>query len=134
MGLFDTILGGIEAKDTQHAALYAEVGSLVNQAGGVSGLEQQFQQKGLGGVISGWISNGPNPGISGEQIVDALGKDKITAIAAKAGLTEDQVAAGVSKLLPLVVDHLTPNGTVPPHSPTDVNAALGALKTKLLGS
>ena len=133
MGLFDTILGGLEAKDTQHAALYAEVGSLVNQAGGVSGLEQQFQQKGLGGVISGWISNGPNPGISGEQIIDVLGKDKVAAIAAKAGLTEDQVAAGVSKLLPLVVDHLTPNGTVPSHSPSDVNAALDVLKQKLLG-
>lgn len=131
MGLFDTILGGLEATDTQHAALYTEVGSLVNQAGGVSGLTQQFQQKGLGGLISGWISNGPNPGITGEQIIDVLGKDKVAAIAAKAGLSEDQVAAGVSKLLPLVVDHLTPNGTVPPHSPTDVNAALGQLKQKL---
>ncbi len=58
----------------------------------------------------------------------------MAAIAAKAGLTEDQVAAGVSQLLPLVVDHLTPNGTVPNHSPTDVNAALGALKSKLLGA
>ncbi|HEX4139651.1 MAG TPA: YidB family protein [Candidatus Methylacidiphilales bacterium] len=133
MGLFDTILGGLEAKDTQHAALYAEVGNLVNQAGGVSGLTQQFQQKGLGGVISGWVSNGPNPAISGEQIIDVIGKDKVAAIAAKAGLTEDQVAAGVSKLLPLVVDHLTPNGTVPPHSPADVNAALGVPKQKLLG-
>jgi uncharacterized protein YidB (DUF937 family) len=133
MGLFDSILGGLEAKDTQHAALYAEVGNLVNQAGGVSGLEQQFQQKGLGGVIGGWISSGPNPPVSGEQIIDVLGKDKISAIAAKAGLTEDQVAAGVSKLLPLVVDHLTPNGTVPPHSPTDVNSALSVLKQKLLG-
>ena len=131
MGLFNTILGGLEATDTQHAALYTEVGSLVNQAGGVSGLTQQFQQKGLGGLISGWISNGPNPGITGEQIIDVLGKDKVAAIAAKAGLSEDQVAAGVSKLLPLVVDHLTPNGTVPPHSPTDVNAALGQLKQKL---
>ena len=105
----------------------------MNQAGGVSGLQQQFQQKGLGGVIGGWISNGPNPGISGEQIIDVIGKDKVAAIAARAGLTEDQVAAGVSKLLPLVVDHLTPNGTVPAHSPADVNAALGVLKQKLLG-
>ncbi len=133
MGLFDTILGGLEATDSQHAALYSEVGSLVNQAGGVSGLEQQFQQKGLGGAIGSWIGNGANAAVSGDQIINVLGKDKITAIAAKAGLSEAQVAAGVSQLLPLVVNHLTPNGTVPPHSPTDVNAALGALKQKLLG-
>ncbi len=134
MGLFDQIVGGLEAKDTQHAALYAEVGNLVNQAGGVSGLTQQFQQKGLGGLISGWISTGPNPPISGEQIIQVLGKDKITEIAAKAGLSEEQVSAGISKLLPVVVDHLTPNGTVPSHSSDEVNAALGLLKSKLFGA
>ena len=134
MGLFDTVLGGIEAKDTQHAALYQEVGNLVNQAGGVSGLEQQFQQKGLGGVISGWIGNGANPPISGDQIVQALGKDRITEIAAKAGLSEDQVAAGISKLLPVMVDHLTPNGTVQNHTPDELDNALGVLKSKLVGS
>ena len=134
MGLFDQVLGDIEAKDTQHAALYQEVGNLVNQAGGVSGLTQQFEQKGLGGVISGWISNGTNPGISGERIIQVLGHDKIMEIASKAGLTEDQVAAGVSKLLPVVVDHLTPNGTVQDHSPSELQDALGVLKNKLLGS
>ena len=131
MALFDQLLGGLEAKDTQHAALYQEVGSLVTQAGGVSGLEQQFQQKGLGGLISGWIGNGTNPPISGEQVVQALGKDRITAIAAKAGLTEDQVSAGISKLLPVMVDHLTPNGQVQNHTPDQLDNALGALKTKL---
>jgi uncharacterized protein YidB (DUF937 family) len=134
MGIFDSILGGIEAKDTQHAALYDEVGKLVNQAGGVGGLAQQFEQKGLGGVIGGWIGNGANPGITGEQVVQALGRDRIMAIAAKAGLSEQQVADGVSKVLPMMVDHLTPNGTVPPHSPADVESALGDLKSKLLGS
>ena len=134
MGFFDTVLGGLEAKDTQHAALYQEVGSLVTQAGGVSGLEQQFQQKGLGGLISGWIGNGTNPPISGEQVVQALGKDRITAIAAKAGLTEDQVSAGISKLLPVMVDHLTPNGTVQNHTPDELDNALGVLKSKLFGS
>jgi uncharacterized protein YidB (DUF937 family) len=134
MGLFDQVLSGIEANDTQHAALYQEVGNLVNQAGGVSGLAQQFQQKGLGGMISGWISTGPNPPISGEQVIQVLGRDKILAIASKAGLSEDQVTSGISKLLPMVVDHLTPNGTATNSAPGELDAALGALKSKLLGS
>ena len=134
MGLFDSILGGIAAHDTQHAALYDEVGKLVNDAGGVSGLTQQFEQKGLGGVISGWIGNGPNPAISGEQVVQVIGADRVAAIAAKAGLTEQQVSDGISKLLPMVVDHLTPNGTVPGHSPAELENALGGLKAKLLAS
>ena len=134
MGIFDSILGGIEAHDTQHAALYDEVGKLVNASGGVGGLTQQFEQKGLGGVIAGWIGTGPNPAITGAQVVQVVGADRVSAIAAKAGLTEQQVADGISKLLPLVVDHLTPNGTVPDHSPVGVESALGDLKTKLLGS
>jgi len=124
MGLFDDIVGGLAAKDTQ----------LVNQSGGVSGLATQFEQKGLGGVMSSWIGTGPNPPISGEQVLQVLGHDKIVAMAAKAGLSEQEVTDGISKLLPVVVDHLTPNGTVPPHSPTDVNAALDVLKQKVLGS
>jgi uncharacterized protein YidB (DUF937 family) len=134
MGLFDQVLGGIEAKDTQHAALYQEVGNLVTQAGGVSGIEQQFQQKGLGGMIAGWISTGPNPPISGEQVIQVLGRDKILAIASKAGLSEDEVTSGISKLLPVVVDHLTPNGTATNQAPAEIEGALGALKSKLLGS
>jgi uncharacterized protein YidB (DUF937 family) len=133
MGLFDQLLGGLAATDTQHAALYTEVGSLVAQSGGVSGLAQQFQQKGLGGVISGWISTGPNPGISGDQVISVLGKDKVAAIAAKVGLSEEQVSAGISKMLPVVVDHLTPNGTTPNHAPGELDGALNLLKSKLFG-
>jgi uncharacterized protein YidB (DUF937 family) len=63
-----------------------------------------------------------------------LGKDQITAIAAKAGLSEEQVSAGISKLLPVMVNHLTPNGAVQNHTPDELDSALGALKSKLLGS
>ena len=134
MGLFDDVMGGLAAKDAQHAALYSEVGKLVDQSGGVNGLAQQFEQKGLGGVIGGWISNGPNPPITGDQVVQVLGQDKIAAIASKAGLSTEEVTAGISKLLPVVVDHLTPNGTVPDHAPGELNAALGVLKSKLFGA
>lgn len=134
MALFDQILGGIAAHDAQHAALYSEVGNLVNESGGVEGLAQQFQQKGLGGIISGWIANGTNPPVTGQQIVNVIGQDRVTAIAARAGLSAQQVSDGISKLLPIVVDHLTPNGQVPPHSPGAVNDALAGLKARLLGS
>lgn len=133
MGLFDDVMGGLAARDAQHAALYQEVGKLVDEQGGVSGLKQTFEQKGLGGVMAGWIGNGANPPISADQVVQVIGNDKVQAIAAKAGLSEDQVKAGISRLLPVVVDHLTPNGSVPNHSSDELNAALGVLKSKLFG-
>ena len=131
MAIFDQIIGGISSEDPKHAALYSEVGQLVAQAGGVSGLEQQFQQKGLGGIIANWIGSGPNPPISGQQVASVVGDDKIAEIASKVGLSEDQVKSGVSKLLPLMVDHMTPNGTAAGQSANDVQGMLGSLRSKL---
>ena len=134
MGLFDEIVGGLEAKEGQQAALYEEVASLVTQAGGVNGLIQQFQQKGLEGTIIGWIGNGTNPPITAEQIIQVLGQDKSTAIASKVGLSDPQVADGISKLLPLVINHLTPNGAAPDQAAGELEGALGVLKSKLFSS
>jgi uncharacterized protein YidB (DUF937 family) len=135
MGLFDEVLGGLEAQAGQSSALYGEITKLITEAGGVNGLAQQFQQKGLDGVIAGWIGNGANPPITGQQVVQAIGQDKVTEIASKVGLSEQQVADGISKLLPVMINHLTPEGTAPPATaPGEVEGALGDLKTKLLGS
>jgi uncharacterized protein YidB (DUF937 family) len=134
MGLFDEVVGGLEAEAGQKSALYEEVASLVTQAGGVSGLAQQFQQKGMEGMISGWISNGANPSISGEQVVQVLGQEKVTAIAAKVGLSEQQVVDGISKILPVIINHLTPNGTTSEPAAGELEGALGALKSKLLSA
>jgi uncharacterized protein YidB (DUF937 family) len=134
MGLFDTLVSGLAASDAQHAALYTEVGKLVDEQGGVAGLQQKFQQAGLGGVIAGWISTGPNPPVTPAQTTQVVGDDKIAEVAAKTGIPQDQVAAAISKLLPLVVDHLTPNGTVPDHNSALLDMAMGVLKSRLLAS
>jgi len=135
MGLFDEVLGGLEAQAGQHAALYEEVASLVTQSGGVNGLIQQFEQQGLGQLVSGWMGGGTNTPITGEQVIQVIGQDKITTIASKVGLSEQQVTDGVSKLLPLMVSHLTPNGTAPSTGGGQLEAeALGMLKSKLFSA
>jgi uncharacterized protein YidB (DUF937 family) len=134
MGLFDEVLGGLEAQAGQHAALYEEVAGLVTQSGGVNGLIQKFEQQGLGQLTSGWVGGATNTPISADQIVQVIGQDKITAIASKVGLTEQQVTDGISKLLPLMVSHLTPNGTAPSTAGGQLETeALGMLKSKLFG-
>jgi uncharacterized protein YidB (DUF937 family) len=128
MGLLGSLLGDFITNEEQHSALLQEVGSVVNESGGVAGLAQQFEQKGLGGVMTGVISSGGAQSLSADQIINVLGKDRVAAIAAKAGLSEDQVAAGVSKILPLVIAQLAPNGTVPPHDPAAVADAVSAVQ------
>ena len=146
MGFLEQLLGGLTSKDGQpqegqqgqhgqHAALYEQVTKLVSQSGGIGGLVQQLQQKGLGELVSGWISNGPNPPISGEQVVQALGREKIMSIASAVGLSEEQVTNGITKLLPVIIDKLTPGGKTPTNqAPADTENALNTLKSKIVGS
>jgi uncharacterized protein YidB (DUF937 family) len=87
-----------------------------NQPGGLQGLVQSFHDKGMGGLVSSWVSNGPNPPISSDQVHEVLGSDQVKAIAAKAGISPDAAGTAIAQLLPGLVDKLTPNGSVPDHS------------------
>lgn len=87
-----------------------------NTPGGLSGLLQNFQEKGLGGLASSWVGTGQNLPISADQIQNVLGSDQVKQLAAKAGITPDIAGSALSQLLPTLVDKLTPNGQVPQHS------------------
>ncbi len=86
-----------------------------NQPGGLQGLVQSFHDKGLGGLVSSWVSTGPNPPISADQVHQVLGSDQVKALAAKAGINPDIAGAAIAQILPGLVDKLTPNGSVPDH-------------------
>ena len=87
-----------------------------NQPGGLQGLVQSFHDKGMGGLVSSWISSGPNPPISADQVHQVLGGDQVKALAAKAGISPDVAGAAIAQILPGLVDKLRPNGSVPDHS------------------
>jgi uncharacterized protein YidB (DUF937 family) len=100
-----------------------------NQPGGLQGLVQSFHDKGMGGLVSSWVSTGPNPPVSGEQVHQVLGSDQVKELAAKAGINPDIASAAIAQLLPGIVDKLTPNGSVPDHS--SVMGMLGGLLQNL---
>lgn len=61
MGLFDEVMsmasGGAQA---QHSGALGAVMDYINspQVGGIGGLQKMFHEKGLGGIVSSWISTG----------------------------------------------------------------------------
>jgi len=103
-----------------------------NQPGGLPGLVQSFHDKGMGGLVSSWVSTGPNPPISGDQVHQVLGSDQVKELAAKAGINPDAASAAIAQLLPGIVDKLTPNGLVPDHGNvmSMVGGLLQSLETK----
>ena len=105
------------------------------QVGGIGGLLQLFQSHGLGHVAQGWVGQGPNPGVSSNQLMQVLGPAVIGQFASRLGLPQDQASHYLSQLLPHVVDHMTPDGQVPPETATPSNAGgiFDMLKGRLLG-
>jgi uncharacterized protein YidB (DUF937 family) len=94
--------------------LAASLMQMINrQPGGLSGLVQQFHDKGLGSLVSSWVSTGQNLPISADQIQHVLGSEQVKELAAKAGISPDAASSHLSQLLPMLVDKLTPNGQVP---------------------
>lgn len=120
MGLMDEVLSmaGAAGQSGQHATALSAIMDYVNspQVGGISGLEKQFQQGGLGHVIGSWISTGQNLPISADQLQNVLHSGALQAAAQKAGMSPDQLTAAMSSLLPHLVDKLSPNGQLPDNS------------------
>lgn len=118
MGLLNDIVSMIGKKvggDGQRGGLFDQVIDLINnpETGGLSGLISRFEQGGLGDIVSSWVGTGQNADVSGEQIANTLGADKIKEIAGKLGVSDNQVSGGLASLLPQIIDRLTPDGKVP---------------------
>ena len=106
MGIFDemkavTNLGG-SALGEQHAGALSAVMEYINspQVGGIAGLQQKFQEKGLGGLVSSWIGSGPNLPISADQLESVLHSDALNQAAAKFGVDPSQLTSMMNQLLP----------------------------------
>ena len=114
MGILDdlkavTNLAG-SATGEQHANTLSAIMEYINspQVGGISGLQQKFQEKGLGGLVSSWIGSGQNLPISADELQSVLHSDALNQAAAKFGVDPGHLTSMMTQLLPHVVDKMTP--------------------------
>ena len=118
MGLLDEVLsmaGSSGSQQTQHSSALGAILSYLNnpQVGGIGGLQQMFQQGGLGNIISSWLGNGQNLPVSASQLQNVLHSGALQQAAQQHGIDPTQLTNMMSTLLPHLVDKLTPNGQVP---------------------
>lgn len=81
--------------------------------GGLGGLVNAFTENGLGDVVGSWIGRGQNLPVSGDQLAEVLGPGALGHLAGSTGASHAEVSDALSRLLPHVVDRLTPDGTLP---------------------
>ena len=94
--------------------------------GGLGGLLDRLTSAGHGQVAQSWVGTGPNTPIQPSQLGGALGQTTVSELARQAGMSEQDLLAQLSQVLPGVVDKLTPQGQVPPHA--EVSSVWGRMQ------
>jgi uncharacterized protein YidB (DUF937 family) len=118
MGFLDDLVGkvadAIKGPEGQGGLVEGVLGLLTNkETGGLGGLIQSFNQLGLGDIISSWVGAGDNAPITPDQVQKVLGSDVIQQLAEKSGVSVDAAKAQLAKLLPSLIDKITPEGKIP---------------------
>jgi uncharacterized protein YidB (DUF937 family) len=84
--------------------------------GGLQGIVQTLNNKGMGPQVQSWIGSGQNQPISGTDIQRVVDPAKLQQIAQQQGMSTDEFSNHVAQALPDMVDQATPEGMVPKQS------------------
>lgn len=137
MGLLDSVISaasGVMNNSEGNSNLLEAAAELVkNHPEGLTGLVDQFRNGGLGDAVNSWVGTGENQPVSAEAIQQVLGATQLGDIASRFGISNEQVSSGLATVLPQLINHLTPNGTVDGNSNALIEAGLSLLKGKLFG-
>lgn len=90
---------------------------LGNSSGGggdvdIMGLVSKFQSEGLGGVVSSWLGDGDNDGISTDQVTNMLGESNISEFASKIGVDPSTALNGLKDTIPDMIDQSSSGGSL----------------------
>jgi uncharacterized protein YidB (DUF937 family) len=101
--------------------------------GGVEGLVTSLRAGGLGGVVDSWVSTGTNVPVEPQQLGAALGPDTVNQLSVTTGLSIETLLPLLAAFLPMIIDHLTPNGQVPQGGAAPDQTDIGDLLGGILG-
>jgi uncharacterized protein YidB (DUF937 family) len=123
-------LGGAEGA-VDPGKLVGGVQEVFASQGGVDGLLAKLRAGGLGDHVDSWVSTGSNEPVEPAQLGAALGPDTVNQLSAKTGLSIQSLLPMLAALLPMIIDHLTPDGKAPkpgePANQPDLGGLLGGI-------
>ena len=85
-------------------------GTLVS---GLNDLIGRLNQGGLGQQVNSWVGQGENQPVQPGHLGSALGQNTLDELAARTGMSREQLLNQLAVLLPQIINHLTPQGRVP---------------------
>ncbi|HYX54515.1 MAG TPA: YidB family protein [Candidatus Limnocylindrales bacterium] len=119
MGIFDKVENAIGGQtgvnEEQHNTLLQTAMQMFANRGGIGTLLSNAQSSGLSSIVQSWIGRGENQPINAEQTTQLVGQDRLQQLASRVGVPPAIASMVLSRVLPSVVDHATPEGKVPEH-------------------
>jgi uncharacterized protein YidB (DUF937 family) len=94
----------------QHNTLLQSALEMFGNSAGLSNLVSNAYSKGLGHIVGSWIDTGSNQSVTANQVQGLVGQDRISHLADRAS---GVAGAALARILPVLVDKLTPNGKLP---------------------
>ncbi len=129
--LVSSLAGGSGTGTIDPTAAAASVQQLIDDSGGVDGLLKKLEDGGLGEQAKSWVSTGENQPVEPEQLANALGPDTVNKLSATSGMSVQSLLPLLATFLPMLINHLTPNGQKPqagsPQNQPDIGGMLGGL-------
>lgn len=91
----------------------------VEKEGGLEAVVKKLRSEGFGKQVDSWISTGKNEAISGIEMGQAVGAQKLKNIADALGVDFDKARELLAQYLPIAIDKATPEGKLPPADKDD---------------
>ena len=122
--MFKQKAGGSDGFDP--AQISEALGGVLSNADGkldLQGVISKLNSQGLMSMVSSWLGDGDNEGISADQIRNLVGNEKISEFASKLGVEENAAVEGLTGAIPQMIDKASSGGSL-----LDSLGGLGDLK------
>ncbi len=129
-GMLGGVLGSLGGAAGSQLLLTVAMGML-QKSGGLEGILAKFRTQGHGKAVDSWVGTGANHEISGDQVKAALGESTVAEVAKQLGTSHAEASGSLAKMLPELIDSLTPKGQIPANSSDLVKRGMELLKAQL---
>ena len=100
---------------------------VIQNGGGLEPLIELFKKNGLASKPESWVGDGPNEEFAPEQVEQLLGNSIVNQIASKLGVDSAQATSIVARVLPELINQITPQGSVSGEQDSIISKALSML-------
>lgn len=78
----------------------------------IGALVSQFGSGDLASMVGSWLGDGDNDSITGNNIIDALGSDKVASFASELGIDTNKASEGLAGMIPELINKNSSGGSL----------------------